>query len=72
MGMTAIDTLTPDAIAARLSGTPAERAAFVREAADAGIAEAQAVYGQMSLDGTGVAADPASRPPSIVTSVPVT
>ncbi|MES3154266.1 tetratricopeptide repeat protein [Sphingomonas faeni] len=56
--MTAIDTLTPDAIAARLSGSPAERAAFVREAADAGVAEAQAVYGQMLLDGLGVAVDP--------------
>jgi TPR repeat protein len=55
--MTAIDTLTPDAIAARLSGSPEERAAFVREAAEAGVAEAQAVYGQMLLDGTGVAAD---------------
>ncbi len=55
--MTAIDTLTPDAIAARLSGSPAERAAFVREAADAGVAEAQAVYGQMLLDGVGVAVD---------------
>jgi len=56
--MTAIDTLTPDAIAARLSGRPEERAAFVREAAEAGVAEAQAVYGQMLLDGAGVAADP--------------
>lgn len=56
--MTAIDTLTPDAIAARLSGSPEERAAFLREAADAGVAEAQAVYGQMLLDGAGVAADP--------------
>ena len=55
--MTAIDTLTPDTIAARLSGSPEERAAFVREAADAGVAEAQAVYGQMLLDGLGVAAD---------------
>lgn len=55
--MTAIDTLTPDAIAARLSGSPEERAAFVREAADAGVAEAQAVYGQMLLDGVGVAGD---------------
>ncbi|TCP65714.1 tetratricopeptide repeat protein [Sphingomonas sp. PP-CE-1G-424] len=56
--MTAIDTLTPGAIAARLSGSPEERAAFVREAADAGVAEAQAVYGQMLLDGIGVVADP--------------
>ncbi|RZM34521.1 MAG: sel1 repeat family protein, partial [Sphingomonas sp.] len=58
--MTALDTLSPDAIAARLSGSPEDRAAFVREAADAGVAEAQAVYGQMLLDGTGVAADPAA------------
>jgi len=58
--MTAIDTLTPDAIAARLSGSPAERAAFVREAADAGVAEAQAVYAQMLLDGLGVVANPAA------------
>lgn len=58
--MTAInfDTLTPDAIAARLSGTPEERAAFVCAAAEAGVAEAQAVYGQMLLDGAGVRADP--------------
>ena len=58
--MTAIQTLTPDAIAARLSGNPEERAAFVREAAEAGVAEAQAVYGQMLLDGVGVAANPAA------------
>ena len=53
--MTALDTLSPDAIAARLSGSSEERAAFVREAAEAGVAEAQAVYGQMLLDGAGVA-----------------
>ena len=58
--MTALDTLSPDDIAARLCGSPEDRAAFVREAADAGVAEAQAVYGQMLLDGTGVAADPAA------------
>ena len=50
-------TLTPDDIAALLSGTPAERAAFVRDCAEAGEAEAQAVYGQMLLDGAGVATD---------------
>jgi len=52
-----LDTLSPDDIAARLSGSPEERAAFVRAAAEAGVAEAQAVYGQMLLDGTGVARD---------------
>lgn len=58
--MATLDTLTPDAIAARLSGPPEERAAFVRDAAEAGVAEAQAVYGQMLLDGAGVPADPRS------------
>lgn len=53
-----LDTLSPDAIAARLSGSPEERAALVRAGAEAGLAEAQAVYGQMLLDGAGVAADP--------------
>jgi TPR repeat protein len=56
--VTTLDTLTPESIAARLSGTPEERAAFLRSAADAGVAEAQAVYGQMLLDGNGVHADP--------------
>jgi TPR repeat protein len=53
-----METLTPDAIAAQLSGPPAARADFVRAAAEAGVAEAQAVYGQMLLDGAGVPADP--------------
>ena len=52
-----LDALSPDDIAARLSGPPEERAAFVRSAAEAGHAEAQAVYGQMLLDGAGVAQD---------------
>ncbi len=49
--------LSPAEIAARLSGTAEERAGFVRACAEAGEAEAQAVYGQMLLDGAGVAAD---------------
>ena len=49
--------LSPDEIAARLAGSPEARAAFMRVAAEAGIAEAQAVYGQMLLDGHGVARD---------------
>ncbi|WP_010161009.1 tetratricopeptide repeat protein [Sphingomonas sp. PAMC 26617] len=49
--------LSPEEIAAHLAGSPEERAAFVRAAAEAGIADAQAVYGQMLLDGAGVAAD---------------
>lgn len=42
--------LDRDAVAARLSGSPEERAALVREGAEAGLAEAQVVYGQMLLD----------------------
>jgi hypothetical protein len=55
--MTALDALSADDIAARLAAPPAERAAFLRAAAEAGHAEAQSVYGQMLLDGTGVAMD---------------
>ncbi len=51
-------TLSAEEIAARLAGTPEDRAAFVGACAEAGEAEAQAVYGQMLLDGTGVPADP--------------
>ncbi|WP_298670483.1 sel1 repeat family protein [uncultured Sphingomonas sp.] len=49
--------LSRDEIAARLSGSPKERAAFLRELADAGVAEAQALLGQLLLDGNGVARD---------------
>src|SRR3546814_3204064 len=49
--------LDAGAIAERLSGSPEGRAAFVRAAAEAGVAEAQAVYGQILLDGAGVAVD---------------
>lgn len=56
--MSDLETLDAATIAACLSGSPEERAAFVRDAAEAGVAEAQAVYGQMLLDGAGVAADP--------------
>jgi len=59
------DDLTIDTILAmdaaeltrRLSGPPEERAAFVRIAAEGGVAEAQAIYGQMLLDGAGVPVD---------------
>lgn len=53
-----IDALSRDDILARLSGSTEGRATFVREAAEAGVAEAQAVYGQMLLDGEGVARSP--------------
>ena len=48
--MSAIEHLSPDEVAARLSGSPEERAALIREGAEAGVAEAQAVLGQMLLD----------------------
>jgi uncharacterized protein len=40
----------PDEVAARLSASPEERAAIIRQGAEEGIAEAQAVWGQMCLD----------------------
>lgn len=55
-----VAALTRDDVVARLSGTPEERATFLRAAAEAGHAEAQAVYGQMLLDGMGVPGDRAS------------
>ncbi|MBS1239959.1 MAG: hypothetical protein H6R45_665 [Proteobacteria bacterium] len=45
-----IDTLSPDEIVTRLSGSPEERTALIRDGAEAGVAEAQAVLGQMLLD----------------------
>ncbi|WP_414902175.1 tetratricopeptide repeat protein [Sphingomonas flavalba] len=64
------DSLTLDAlngmdaaeISRRLSASapPEARAAFVAAAAESGVTEAQLVYGQMLLDGAGVAADPAA------------
>lgn len=53
----ALDTLSAEDIAARLSGPPAVRAAFLRAAAEAGEPDAQALYGQLLLDGDGVAQD---------------
>ncbi|MCM8729922.1 tetratricopeptide repeat protein [Hephaestia sp. GCM10023244] len=52
-----IDALTAEEIAERLSGSPEGRTAFIRSAAEAGVAEAQAIYGQMLLDGVEVALD---------------
>jgi len=51
------DALSAEQIATHLSGSPEERAAFIGAAAEAGVAEAQAVFGQMLLDGSGVAKD---------------
>ncbi len=45
---------------ARVSVDPGERAAFLRALAEDGEAEAQALYGQLLLDGNGVARDPAA------------
>lgn len=54
----ALKAMSAEELAARLSGPPEERAALVRVGAEAGVAEAQAVYGQMLLDGAGVRRDP--------------
>ena len=50
-------TLSREEIDARLGGGPEPRAAFLREAAGQGVAEAQALYGQLLLDGEGVTQD---------------
>ena len=52
--------LAREEIDARLRGDPATRAAFLREAAEAGVAEAQALYGQLLLDGDGIGRDAAA------------
>jgi uncharacterized protein len=44
-------------LARRLSAPSEERTTLVRIAAEGGIAEAQAIYGQMLLDGAGIPAD---------------
>lgn len=54
----AILAMSAEEVARRLAGPPGQRAAFVAVAAEGGVAEAQAVYGQMLLDGAGVPADP--------------
>jgi len=53
----ALNALDAGEIARRLSGPRDQVAAFVREAAEAGSAEAQARFGQMLLDGDGVKRD---------------
>ncbi|RYE00880.1 MAG: sel1 repeat family protein [Sphingomonadales bacterium] len=45
-----MDRLSPEEVTARLSGSPEERAALIRLGAEDGVAEAQAVLGQMMLD----------------------
>ena len=56
-GIAGLNTLSAEEIAQRLSGPRDRVAAFVRDAAEAGSAEAQARFGQMLLDGDGVAQD---------------
>lgn len=55
----ALNALDADELARLLSGPREEVAGFVRAAAEAGSAEAQARLGQMLLDGDGVAQDAA-------------
>jgi TPR repeat protein len=55
-----VDELTREEIDARLAGSPATRAAFLHDAAEAGSAGAQAAYAQLLLDGDGVTRDAAA------------
>ena len=52
-----LNAMSAGELSAALAGPPESRAALVRAAAEGGVAEAQAVYGQMLLDGLGVAQD---------------
>lgn len=56
----ALDILSAGEVRDRLAGPPAERAGFIMEAARAGHPEAQAILGQMLLDGTDVPRDQAA------------
>ncbi len=53
-----LNALTPQRFAAILAGPAASALPWLRAAAEAGLAEAQAVLGQWLLDGRGQAADP--------------
>ena len=57
LNIDAISAMDADEIARRLSGPAEERGAFIRIAAEAGVADAQALYGQLLLDGDGVPQD---------------
>jgi TPR repeat protein len=56
--VTRLETLSTASLQALLETSPAEAAPVLRAGAEAGLAEAQTVYGQMLLDGRGVKADP--------------
>ncbi|WP_323121259.1 tetratricopeptide repeat protein [Burkholderia alba] len=58
--LNALAAVSPGRFAAMLAGPPDVAAAWVAAAAENGIVEAQAVYGQYLLDGHGVARDPAA------------
>lgn len=58
--MTDLDAITPEDVARILTGPADEAAVFMRELAEAGVSEAQALYGQMLLDGHGLARDEAA------------
>jgi TPR repeat protein len=58
LDMDRLKAMSADEISALLSPGHAERPVVIRLAAEAGFADAQALYGQMLLDGDGVAPDP--------------
>lgn len=53
-----ISATTPEQLAALRAGPPEAYAAWIQAAADLGLLEAQAILGQMLLDGHGMARDP--------------
>ncbi|TZG27143.1 tetratricopeptide repeat protein [Sphingomonas montanisoli] len=57
LNIDAISAMDAVEISRRLSGPAEERSAFIHIAAEAGVADAQALYGQLLLDGDGVPRD---------------
>ena len=49
---------TPEELARLMAGPPEQLAPWARAAAEAGVVQAQAIYGRMLLDGSGVPRDP--------------
>ena len=73
-----ISATTPAQLAALRAGPPEAYAAWIQAAADLGLLEAQAILGQMLLDGHGMARDPEAalgwfkRAAQAITSCPST
>lgn len=55
-----LNAISPEQFAEHLAGPPEQAALWIRAAAEQGLADAQALLGQLLLDGHGLPADPAA------------